>query len=107
MRSIAACDWRERSTVPISRVTVCEVIALQERPPICLVLQEVAEQSLGLLTDKVLEPGTFVAIMIPGEGGATRMVRGRIVHAKPFCGRWLLACDLAEHLRSDELEALG
>jgi len=99
-------DRRARERHIVARETCCEVISLQVILPVRVMVWDISEEGLSLFCDKILEPGTFLAINLLVTRGATRLIRGRVVHVTRFRGRWLVGCAFVDQLRPDEVEAL-
>jgi hypothetical protein len=102
----ALASQRESHRRFSGRVAFCEVIGLPTNTPLLVTVRDIAEGGVGLLCDKSIDPGTFLAVKLEGAEGFTRLVRARIIHATKTGEDWLLGCALVDRLESREVTAL-
>ena len=71
-------------------------------------LRDLSPTGVGLLVDRLVEPGVVFVLEVLTWGGTPLRLVARVVHASPCSeDRWLLGCALYRHLTPRELEDLA
>lgn len=103
----APVDRRDNGRANSSLTCSCTVITLQQRPPFWPAkVRDVSTSGIGLVVNRALEPGTFLAIHVNTH--FDRPLRARVVHStlqRPEMS-WVVGCTLTHRLSVDELQVL-
>jgi hypothetical protein len=102
----SAEDTRVLTRLPTIRAVQCEVITLQEVPPVRGVLLELFQSGFVLMCDEPLEPGIFLTFRLQGPGGISRVIRGQVLTDRQYNQRWKIECSLVDRLQPEEVESL-
>jgi hypothetical protein len=71
-------------------------------------LRDLSPTGVGLLVDRLVEPGVVFVVEVLTWGGTPLRLVARVVQASPCSeDRWLLGCALYRHLAPRELEDLA
>jgi hypothetical protein len=92
---------------PAGRIAVCHLIALPNHLTVPVCMHDLCARSLNLVSEDVIENGSFLALTLEGTQGFSRFIRACVVHAtqRPG-GDWLVNCEFMQQLTGEELTAL-
>jgi hypothetical protein len=92
------CCWEQ---------TVIRVTVRPSFQPFPAQVRNVSARGIGFLHQDPLEPGAVLALQLRAGVAGTSCIRtGRVVHATPCGGEWLIGCTISPPFSPRELEAL-
>jgi hypothetical protein len=89
--------------------TSCQVIALVRSEPWPIVLRDVSATGVGLLCEKPLSVGTYLAVELPNGAGDSfrKLARVRVVAVRRQPdGRWHIGCTFEQRLSDEEVRTV-
>jgi len=87
-------------------ITDCRLISLVARPTLAAVIRDISTTGIGLVLEKPLPLGTFLAVEI-SAGRGRRPLRAQVVALRRQAeGDWLVGCLLLRPLSAEQVDEL-
>jgi hypothetical protein len=88
------------------RHTLCRLISLLQRPTIPTVIRDISTTGVGLVMEKPLPLGTFVALDVARlDAQERRAIAARVVrYRRQEKGGWLIGCVMLQPLTAQQVE---
>lgn len=84
--------------------TTCQPPSAWCKEPWPAVIRNISTGGLSLTLNRRFEPGSGLAIELPGEDGTTATILAKVVHVHPQDEGWLLGCDFISELSEEEVQ---